>query len=71
MKITTGIILVGIMLTSCGSEIKKDLPAKIQNPITGTWQLITGTLIEKGDTTVTHYDKKRRAFALLFFLRMP
>ena len=57
MKITTGIILVGIMLTSCGSEIKKDLPAKIQNPITGTWQLITGTLIEKGDTTVTHYNK--------------
>jgi hypothetical protein len=30
-----------------------------QSPvITGTWKLLTGTLIEKGDTIVTHYDKK-------------
>lgn len=25
------------------------------NPVEGTWQLVTGTLIEKGDTTVTRY----------------
>ncbi len=27
-------------------------------PITGTWKLITGTLIEKGDTVITDYTKK-------------
>jgi hypothetical protein len=27
------------------------------NPLVGTWQLVTGTLIEKGDTTVTDYTK--------------
>ena len=27
------------------------------NSIEGTWKLISGTLIEKGDTSVTHYDK--------------
>lgn len=26
------------------------------NPVEGTWQLVTGTLIEKGDTTVTRYS---------------
>ncbi len=26
-------------------------------PIVGTWQLITGTVIEKGDTIVTDYTK--------------
>jgi hypothetical protein len=26
-------------------------------PLQGTWRLITGTLIEKGDTTVTEYSK--------------
>ncbi|GAB3503794.1 hypothetical protein [Emticicia fontis] len=28
-----------------------------QKPIVGTWKLLTGTLIEKGDTTVTDYTK--------------
>jgi hypothetical protein len=28
------------------------------SPITGTWQLLTGTLIENGDTTVTDYTSK-------------
>ena len=27
------------------------------NSIEGTWKLISGTLIEKGDTSVTYYDK--------------
>jgi len=57
MKIITGVILFAFMLISCKSEIKEELPAKIQNPITGTWQLITGTLIEKGDTSITYYNK--------------
>ena len=28
-----------------------------EQPLKGTWQLITGTLIEKGDTTVTDYTR--------------
>lgn len=34
-------------------------------PITGTWRLITGTLIEKGDTVVTHYDKNTSFIKIL------
>jgi hypothetical protein len=38
---------------------KKDVEESKQVPfsIVGTWQLITGTTIEKGDTTVTDYTK--------------
>jgi predicted small secreted protein len=32
-------------------------PNNVSNPISGTWQLISGTLIEKSDTTVTDYTK--------------
>jgi hypothetical protein len=28
-----------------------------KNSIVGTWKLLSGTLIEKGDTTVTYYNK--------------
>ncbi len=31
--------------------------SKITPPIVGTWKLLTGTLIEKGDTTITDYTK--------------
>ena len=42
---------------SCGADSGgKDV--KINGkPITGTWKLLTGTLIEKGDTTVTDYTQ--------------
>ena len=42
-------------LFSCMAQQKEEKPN--QNPIAGTWKLITGTLIEKGDTTVTDYTK--------------
>ena len=34
-----------------------DASKPILIPIVGTWQLITGTIIEKGDTVVTDYTK--------------
>ena len=45
-----------ILLTSCGK--KTNYPeSKSTVPIIGTWKLISGTLIEKGDTIVTGYIK--------------
>ena len=34
-------------------------------PITGTWQLLTGTLIEKNDTTVTDYTKNKKFIKII------
>jgi hypothetical protein len=45
-----------ILLTSCNTNQNTEtLQATV--PIQGTWKLLTGTLIEKGDTTVTDYTK--------------
>ncbi|MEJ1239860.1 hypothetical protein WBG78_17105 [Chryseolinea sp. T2] len=45
-----------LLLSSCSRD---QSPAQTTpaNPIEGTWQLISGTLIEKGDTSVTDYTK--------------
>ncbi|MHC2993022.1 hypothetical protein OB13_16080 [Pontibacter sp. HJ8] len=42
---------------SCGKETGDMTSKTTPNPITGTWQLMEATLIEKGDTTVTNYTK--------------
>lgn len=43
------LLIITTICFSCTKETK--------HPIEGTWQLITGTLIEKGDTTITDYTK--------------
>ena len=50
MKIKIPLLLLIItLIISCTKQTK--------HPIEGTWQLITGTLIEKGDTVITDYTK--------------
>ncbi len=51
-------VLIVTTLISCGGNTKRDLSKLSQIPIVGTWQLITGTHIEKGDTVVTDTQKK-------------
>lgn len=56
MKVTTIIVLILMSLMSCNDKVEHK--TKTELPIKGTWQLLTGTLIEHGDTTVTDYTKK-------------
>lgn len=53
MKLNALLFLSGSILFGCQSNETKDH----QLPLKGTWQLISGTLIEKGDTSVTDYTK--------------
>jgi hypothetical protein len=46
-------------LASCNSESKKSVQ------IVGTWQLISGTTITKGDTSVTDYAKGQRMIKIV------
>jgi len=59
MKLTNGILLVAFILAGCATKDNTTNTAISQPaiPIAGTWKLISGTLIEKGDTTVTDYTK--------------
>ena len=53
MKFSPLFIAACLFIIACQSK-------KTSLPITGTWQLLTGTLIEKNDTTVTDYTKDRK-----------
>jgi hypothetical protein len=46
-----------LLLLACNSNKETTPPQAL--PLEGTWQLISGTLIEKGDTTVTDYTQKQ------------
>ncbi len=59
MKTKFGLILIATVFFSCGTEGVKDTTKPTRNPLAGTWRLITGTLIEKGDTTRTDYTKDK------------
>jgi hypothetical protein len=55
MKNLLYLLSLSILLASCGEKNSPGSNTTI--PITGTWKLISGTLIENGDTTVTGYTK--------------
>lgn len=44
-----------MFLISCQENTQE----RTSNNIIGTWKLVTGTLIEKGDTTITDYTKDK------------
>src|SRR5689334_23937844 len=49
--------VIFVILISCNTSYPKDETKQATIPIQGTWKLLTGTLIEKGDTIVTDYTK--------------
>lgn len=57
MKNKIGFVLIVTTLISCEGKMQDKESKPSQIPITGTWKLITGTLIEKGDTVTTDYTK--------------
>lgn len=59
MRILFIFILPAFLSCSQNTNKKKVLP------IQGTWQLLTGTLIEKGDSTVTDYTKSKKFIKII------
>ena len=57
MILKTAFVLFGTFLISCGGKNEEKKLTPMPKPIIGTWQLLSGTLIEKGDTTVTDYTQ--------------
>ncbi len=57
MKCKIGFLVIVTLLASCSSKDENTEESKKTLPIEGTWKLISGTVIEKGDTTVTDYTK--------------
>jgi hypothetical protein len=57
MKSIIALFFVCTILIACGSENGTEKSVSSELPLTGTWKLLSGTLIEKGDTAVTDYTK--------------
>lgn len=58
MKKLTSLVAFAIMFTACQTEVKTSETAA-GLPIQGSWKLLTGTIIQKTDTTVTDYTKDK------------
>ena len=57
MKAKAWLFGLSTLLFSCGAKNENKQTTETASPVVGTWQLLSGTLIEKGDTTVTDYTK--------------
>jgi hypothetical protein len=64
MKNKLGFIAISMILFSCSSMQNSETRSS-RKPIEGTWKLLTGTLIEKGDTAVTDYTKDKEFIKII------
>jgi hypothetical protein len=56
MKKLFAIVMLSGFLASCDNKTRNETKTTAP-PIQGTWKLLTGTLIEKGDSIVTDYTQ--------------
>ena len=59
MKKVLLILIFPVIITACAESPRKNAQVAGEVSLKGTWRLLTGTLIEKGDTIVTDYTKER------------
>ena len=59
MKKVFLILIFPVIIAACTENPKKDPQIVGEVSLRGTWKLLTGTIIEKGDTIVTDYTKDR------------
>ncbi|MDQ6902369.1 MAG: hypothetical protein M3139_05075 [Bacteroidota bacterium] len=57
MKKGVYLLPIVILLAACNPSTNSEKIKDVKLPIAGTWKLISGTLIDKGDTTITDYTK--------------
>ncbi len=53
------------VLFSCELKQNTEKPAGPVNPMIGTWELISGTIIQGKDTTITDYTKNRKFLKII------
>jgi hypothetical protein len=65
MKVKIAFFIAATLLISCDSKTNKTNSREQPLPIVGTWQLISGTTIQKKDTTVVDYTKNQKAIKII------
>lgn len=59
MKNVLHCVLLSLAFAACTQNPQKDPLQSTSLPITGTWKLLSGTIIEQGDTVITDYTTDR------------
>lgn len=54
------LLVIIFTIVGCNSNQQKT-----ENQLEGTWQLVSSTIIENGDTTVTDYDSQQRMIKII------
>ncbi|HMG67768.1 MAG TPA: hypothetical protein VK588_08785 [Chitinophagaceae bacterium] len=65
MKNQIGVTTIFLILVSCNAPVQNGETKSTSIPISGSWKLLTGTLIEKGDTVVTDYTKGKEFIKII------
>lgn len=65
MKNKTWLSAIFLIFISCNISVDSKDVKTSKLPLEGTWKLLTGTLIEKGDTTVTDYTKGKEFIKII------
>jgi hypothetical protein len=65
MKKQLGVIVAVVLAASCNSSVENSQTKSNKIPLEGTWKLLTGTLIENSDTTVTDYTRGKEFIKII------
>jgi hypothetical protein len=65
IKASLAVVLVAAVLFSCNNNSTTSETKDQKLPIEGTWQLLQGTLTEKGKATVTDYTKDQKFIKII------
>ncbi len=65
MKLQAIFIFIALVFISCNTSVQVKENETNDLPIEGTWKLLTGTLIEKSDTTITDYTKDKEFIKII------
>ncbi|MGI8950863.1 MAG: membrane lipoprotein lipid attachment site-containing protein [Chitinophagaceae bacterium] len=65
MKNIISFILILFALAGCNTSVNNEKTKQTSKPMQGTWKLLTGTLVEKGDTIVTDYTKGKEFIKII------
>jgi hypothetical protein len=65
MKMNIRLLIIPLAFISCNAATVNDASKQPVLPVEGTWKLLSGTTIEKGDSTVTDYTSNLRFIKII------
>ncbi len=65
MKLFIAFVVLFTIVISCNTTPENEASPKTIIPMEGTWKLLSGTTIEKGNTTITDYTKDKEFIKII------